>query len=348
MAGEGWTWCPSGSRGSTPQPRPACDPRGPPMSAARRDRSSRRRVHPDIRLREAGSKSAALLGRTGPGAGRRCCRLRARPRAALGCGAASARQRELGSCAFGLHRSASPGGDQSDQDVHAGSSGRRQTRSASEQRRRAHLRIPALRRYLPPQPGTRLAQRVLVRAAGRCQPGTQDIERGHLADRGRQPDMCEATAEINRQLLLGLAERADRVRRVCRVVRGHRSALGLVGVQQLGSDPTAEHSGELPAQVVPVMDGGVHSRAAAWREPVGGVADEERAVLASRRDDLPCAPAGRAGRPARPAVTVDEATDLLWLLASFDSFDQLYTGRGLSVDEVARVLITTAELSLCR
>ncbi len=47
----------------------------------------------------------------------------------------------------------------------------------------------------------------------------------------------------------------------------------------------------------------------------------------------------------RPDVTVDEATDLLWLLASFD---QLYTGRDLSVDEVARVLITTAERSLCR
>ncbi len=50
----------------------------------------------------------------------------------------------------------------------------------------------------------------------------------------------------------------------------------------------------------------------------------------------------------RPDVTVDEAADLLWLLASFDSFDQLYTGRGLSVDEVARVLISTAERSLCR
>lgn len=279
---------------------------------------------------------------------------------------------------------------------------------------------------MPPQPGTRLAQRLLVRAAGRCQPGTQNVERGHLADRGRQPDMREATAEINRQLLLGLAERADRVRRACRVVLGHRSVLGLVGVQQFGSDPTAEHSGELPAQVVPVMDGGVHSRAAAWREPVCGVADAERAVLAEALRQLRaggdgadpldpglevCDPAeqcrealyevvgpvhgnahsgaDRAVRTVgrnevagvheeavggavhrmkenrvggmtylahrlaeqdvlRPDVTVDEATDLLWLLASFDSFDQLYTGRGLSVDEVARVLITTAELSLCR
>ena len=50
----------------------------------------------------------------------------------------------------------------------------------------------------------------------------------------------------------------------------------------------------------------------------------------------------------RPDVTTKEAADVLWLLASFDSFDQLYTGRGLPVDEVAQVLITTAERSLCR
>jgi AcrR family transcriptional regulator len=50
----------------------------------------------------------------------------------------------------------------------------------------------------------------------------------------------------------------------------------------------------------------------------------------------------------RPDVTVDQAADLLWLLTSFDAFDLLYTGRGLSVNEVARTLITTAERSLCR
>lgn len=50
----------------------------------------------------------------------------------------------------------------------------------------------------------------------------------------------------------------------------------------------------------------------------------------------------------RPDVTTEEAADLLWLLASFDSFDQLYTGRNLAVDDVSRTLITTAERSLCR
>jgi AcrR family transcriptional regulator len=50
----------------------------------------------------------------------------------------------------------------------------------------------------------------------------------------------------------------------------------------------------------------------------------------------------------RPDVNVDEAADLLWVLTSFDSFDALHTGRGLSLDKVAERLATTAERSLCR
>jgi AcrR family transcriptional regulator len=50
----------------------------------------------------------------------------------------------------------------------------------------------------------------------------------------------------------------------------------------------------------------------------------------------------------RPDVTADEAAHLLWVLTSFDSFDLLYTGRGLPTDEVVRVLTATAERSLCR
>ena len=49
-----------------------------------------------------------------------------------------------------------------------------------------------------------------------------------------------------------------------------------------------------------------------------------------------------------PGVTAGEAADLLWVLTSFESFDLLYTGRGLSVDEVAEALVTSAERSLCR
>jgi AcrR family transcriptional regulator len=50
----------------------------------------------------------------------------------------------------------------------------------------------------------------------------------------------------------------------------------------------------------------------------------------------------------RPDVTVAEAAHVLWVLTSFDSFDLLYTGRGLPAAEVADILITAAERSLCR
>jgi AcrR family transcriptional regulator len=48
----------------------------------------------------------------------------------------------------------------------------------------------------------------------------------------------------------------------------------------------------------------------------------------------------------RSDVSVERAADLLWVLTSFDSFDLLYTGRGLPVDELADVLIDTAERTL--
>jgi hypothetical protein len=50
----------------------------------------------------------------------------------------------------------------------------------------------------------------------------------------------------------------------------------------------------------------------------------------------------------RTDVTIEQAAHVLWVLTSFDSFDLLYTGRGLTDDEVAEVLVTTAERSLCR
>lgn len=50
----------------------------------------------------------------------------------------------------------------------------------------------------------------------------------------------------------------------------------------------------------------------------------------------------------RPDVAVDEAAEILWVLASFDSFDALYTRRELPAAEVARILIATAERTLCR
>lgn len=50
----------------------------------------------------------------------------------------------------------------------------------------------------------------------------------------------------------------------------------------------------------------------------------------------------------REGVTVDVATDLLCLLTSFSSFDQLYTGRKLQAEQVVETLLLAAERGLCR
>ncbi len=50
----------------------------------------------------------------------------------------------------------------------------------------------------------------------------------------------------------------------------------------------------------------------------------------------------------RDGVSFERAEEVLWLLCSFDAFDLLFTGRGLSVDEAVDVLATTAESALCR
>jgi hypothetical protein len=48
----------------------------------------------------------------------------------------------------------------------------------------------------------------------------------------------------------------------------------------------------------------------------------------------------------RPDVTIEDATDILWTLCSFESFDGLRTGRGLPVDRCIELLVTTAERTL--
>jgi hypothetical protein len=45
----------------------------------------------------------------------------------------------------------------------------------------------------------------------------------------------------------------------------------------------------------------------------------------------------------REGLTAKRAADRLWVLTSFDAFDLLYGGRGLSADEVASVLVDVAE-----
>ena len=49
----------------------------------------------------------------------------------------------------------------------------------------------------------------------------------------------------------------------------------------------------------------------------------------------------------RTGVSARRAADVLWLVASFDAFDLLYTGRGLSARETGRLLADTFENAVC-
>jgi AcrR family transcriptional regulator len=56
-----------------------------------------------------------------------------------------------------------------------------------------------------------------------------------------------------------------------------------------------------------------------------------------------------ANQDVLPAgTTVEDATHLLCLLTSFESFDTLYTGRQLSAEAITRILLTTIERALFR
>jgi AcrR family transcriptional regulator len=50
----------------------------------------------------------------------------------------------------------------------------------------------------------------------------------------------------------------------------------------------------------------------------------------------------------RPGVKIAEAAHVLWIAASFEAFDLLYTGRGLSADDTARILVENTERAICR
>jgi AcrR family transcriptional regulator len=49
----------------------------------------------------------------------------------------------------------------------------------------------------------------------------------------------------------------------------------------------------------------------------------------------------------KPGVAASKAAHVLWLVASFEAFDLLYTGRGLSARETGRILADTFENAVC-
>ena len=79
-------------------------------------------------------------------------------------------------------------------------------------------------------------------------------------------------------------------------------------------------------------------------QAVGGAVtrlDEERAEGMARV-------AGRLAEQGvlRDDLSVEDAEHVLWVLTSFESFDSLYTGRGMSTDRAVELLIDTAERAL--
>jgi AcrR family transcriptional regulator len=70
------------------------------------------------------------------------------------------------------------------------------------------------------------------------------------------------------------------------------------------------------------------------KERAGGMAHLARRLAAANllRDD----------------VSVEQAADILWVLCSFDTFDALFTQRGLPVDDVVDQIATIAERTLYR
>ena len=81
-----------------------------------------------------------------------------------------------------------------------------------------------------------------------------------------------------------------------------------------------------------------HERAA--RDGQGRPLDRRAAGMASLAERL--AEQGHL----RPGVSVERAANLLWILTSFDAYDLLATGRALSADDAAGLLIETAERTL--
>jgi AcrR family transcriptional regulator len=49
----------------------------------------------------------------------------------------------------------------------------------------------------------------------------------------------------------------------------------------------------------------------------------------------------------KPGVSARQAAHVLWLVASFDAFDLLYTGRGLPARETGRILADTFDSAVC-
>lgn len=104
----------------------------------------------------------------------------------------------------------------------------------------------------------------------------------------------------------------------------------------------------------------VGTRMAASEHPVAlaisvlAAVDPDAAVVAAEMDEVrrrgleSLARRLREQGYLRPELSHQEAVDILWVLSSWKTFDQLHTGRGLDQQAVAERLATMARLTLCR
>lgn len=82
--------------------------------------------------------------------------------------------------------------------------------------------------------------------------------------------------------------------------------------------------------------------------------DPDAAVVAAELDEVRLrglhSLARRLGEQGylRPELSHEQAVDILWVLSSWTTFDQLYTGRGLDQPAAAERLVTMAQQALCR
>jgi AcrR family transcriptional regulator len=191
---------------------------------------------------------------------------------------------------------------------------------------------------------------------------------------------AEAAEETRRRILDALYDRlrdapadpisVDEVARLARVARstvylvfGSRSGLFDALTEHLfqgaGYDSLLEATRHSDARETlrGGLEGGVHMYAAhhdvfrvlhsmAKLDPdgVGQALSRSERKRAASMDWL----AGRLAQQGllRPGVTPDHAAHVIWLLASFDAFDSLATGRRLPPQATANVLVATAEHAL--
>lgn len=111
------------------------------------------------------------------------------------------------------------------------------------------------------------------RVARRWRVGAVGYHRGRVVAQAKNP---AAVAELfgARAEARGVAARVgdDGLR--------ERAPLGLVGVQQAGTGPSGDRAGQLPGQVVHVLNADIQRLAAGRRDEMGGVAGEEDPSLA--------------------------------------------------------------------